>query len=115
MIPDDKFAIFIPLWLAMGAATALLLWRGSYQAKKTWAPRMVVLAGLLFLGFIYWSQGAGRSFYFAAPGVVVITVLNVWGMRFCPQCSAYNRRFGTFGSGNFCSRCGHDLDGHGNI
>jgi hypothetical protein len=112
MTPADKFNAFLPLWIAAAAGTWLLFSRGSYQTKRKWAPPFVVVAGLLFMGFIYWEVGASRNFYFAAPVVAVITIVNVRRLRFCPNCGAFQTPNGLFTKVRYCSKCGHDLEEH---
>src|SRR5262245_41402354 len=106
----EKFSVFLPLWIAMAIGISLLLWKGSYEAKRKWAPRLMVLAGALLVGLIYWTQGVGKTLYMAVPAVAVITALNLRSMRFCPKCSAHQWQSTPFSNAKYCSKCGHDLE-----
>jgi len=106
---STKFAIFVPVWIGIGVVTWIMFSaRTSYETKRRWAPRLIVLAGLLFIGFFYWAMGPTGNILFPAA-IALITIINLRTVQFCPGCGALQRRPGLFSRPRHCYKCGHDL------
>jgi hypothetical protein len=105
----ERFTVFLCIWVGLGILLAVLVWRGSLEAKRKWFPRMTILAGLLFTGFVYWISPAAEVLYVAVPVVALITFLNLKTTKFCSKCGAYYQDFGAVYRPNYCRKCGQDL------
>ena len=109
MTEHDRFSVFFVVWLAAGAASAIFLWRGSPEAKRTWFPRIQVAAGMAFVLFVYWVTPGQAVLVILLPAVALITFLNVRFTKFCPNCGAYHQGFGALYRVNFSRKCGSPL------
>jgi hypothetical protein len=110
MTEVDKFYALVPLWIAVGIASGILFYKGSYEVKRKWAPRFIVCSSLLFLGFIYWVFGAGKNLVFPALAVALITIINIRTLSFCPKCAAFQKPVGLFTKAQYCAKCGHEIE-----
>jgi hypothetical protein len=106
---QTKFALFLPLWSVLAITVWYLTWKGSYQTKKIWVPRLIVFAGALMFGLVLWTEEPSPFLIAAGLMISLVTFINIRAIRFCPNCSALNRQLGAFTSSNFCSKCGASL------
>ena len=102
---NKPFTIFIVCWILLCVGFVIFYTQASYQAKKSAHPFITVGTGILFLGFAEWLTNAKLPWLFPLA-VVVITILNLRNIRFCPRCNATLRGFSR---PRFCSKCGTDL------
>ncbi len=109
MTEGQRFIFFFATWVCLGIASAILLWRGSPDTKMKWYPRIVVLAGVLFIAFVYWVSPDLAVLYFLAPITILITILNLKTTRFCPRCGAYSQNLGALLRVNYCRKCGYEF------
>jgi len=105
----QRFFVFFSTWVCLGTATAILIWRGSPDTKRTWFPRITLLTGVLFIGFVYWLMPAVQVLYILVPITALITVLNFKTTRFCPKCGTYSQNFGRLFRVNYCRKCGYEF------
>lgn len=108
-----SFAIFFVVWILLGIGSWLFYRTASYETKKFSHPFMVIAFGIIFAGFVEWSSDGKVPLFFLAA-IVLITVLNIRNIRFCPRCNAtlYNQGFSR---PRFCSKCGANLDDDANM
>jgi hypothetical protein len=109
MTEQDRFFVFFGVWMMLSVANGLFLWRGSVEAKRTWFPRLAILAGILFVAFAYWVAPYPPILSVLVPATALITLLNLKGTKFCPRCGAYHCSFGPFYKVSFCRKCGTEL------
>lgn len=109
MTEGQRFFVFFGVWVLLGIGSAALLWFGSLEFKRTWYPRLIVIAGVLFVGFVYWLVPVKQVLVVVIPAATLITLLNLKISKFCPQCGAFFQEFGFFFRSNYCRKCGHEL------
>jgi len=105
---QDRFFVFFGVWVALGLASALFIWRGSPEAKRAWFPRLSVLTGVLFVSFAYWVMPHPPVLYLLIPATAFITFLNIRSTKFCAKCGAYHQSFDWFYKVSFCRKCGSE-------
>jgi hypothetical protein len=110
--PGDGVLVpaFFVLWAVLGVGSALFFWLNRDAAlKRKVFPPLMIGAGVIFIGFI-WLTGAPTQFLFIAiPAVVLISFLNIRGMKFCDSCGRTIHSQNPFSPAEFCSKCGAKL------
>jgi hypothetical protein len=105
-ILNPEIAVFFGCWIALCIASFLFF---QFNTNATLKKRVfrggLLIADALFLGLSAWNLPM-QVLFVVTPGVVLITILNWWGTKFCPYCgktmlNAYRAKF--------CSRCGESL------
>lgn len=107
MRAEAAFPIFFIAWGCVCLAVWMFYWKGSLEAKRRWHPRIVIGAGVLFLGFIAISMPVALTL--AVPSVALITFLNLKFIRFCPACGVTLVQNPPWSAPRFCSKCGASL------
>jgi hypothetical protein len=87
MAPDRIFSVFFGTWIILGIATSIFYWKGSLEAKRRWHPWIVLVSGVLFVGFAYAVFGNSPALLLVVPATVLIQLLNYKFIKFCPSCS----------------------------
>jgi hypothetical protein len=109
MSEDERALVFVGVWVALTAVLGGLFWKGSFQAKRKWFPRLTILAGLLFIALVYWATRIPQSLYLTVPATGIIVFLNLALVKFCPKCSAYNPFWDRPSNVRYCAYCGFRL------
>jgi hypothetical protein len=107
---QERFGVFFAVWVVLGIGSGLFMWRASPEAKREWFPRFSILAGVLFVGFVYWVMPFPHILYFVVPATFLITVLNIRGTHFCGACGAFHQSAFGIGAANLCRKCGEALE-----
>ncbi|MCU6434368.1 hypothetical protein LPB67_11350 [Undibacterium sp. Jales W-56] len=104
---QQVFPVFLVIWALLGGSgAAFFFFNRNAALKRKVLPFFVVLAGLLFLGFIFYTDASTESLYLAVPMVTLITFLNIRTIRFCDACGRTERSQSPFSLPKFCSKCG---------
>lgn len=104
------FPIFFGVWMLLGLGSFAFfhLNRNAVLKRKVW-PIVVLLSGILFIGFI-WKMGIrGNGVYMAVPAVVLISLLNLRATKFCDSCGRTLHNQGLFSAAEYCPKCGVKL------
>jgi len=109
MTEGQRFFVFFCTWVVLAISSGLLLWLGAPDVKRTWYPRLIVLAGVLFVAFVYWLTPVTQVLFMVIPVVLLIAILNLKISKFCPQCGAFFQDIGPLARSNYCRKCGHSL------
>ena len=113
MRPNDLFALFAAVWIAVGVGLWVFYTRASYQRKKRWHLALVAGAALVFIAFAYALSQRTEVLYLAVPAVAAISFLSYKLTRFCPRCGFTVHRTGFFNRVIYCPRCGCKLEDEG--
>ena len=119
---DDSimvFAVFVATWIVLGIGLFVASWKLDAATKRQWFPFVIVVVGILFVGFttlLLWLQpNRAASLWILAvliPVVVGISYLNITHTKFCDACNATLIDQNWFGHPmKFCPKCGAPLDG----
>jgi membrane protein CcdC involved in cytochrome C biogenesis len=107
---ERVFPIFFGVWVVLGIFSASFFFLNGNAAlkRKVWPP-FVVGTGLLFLFFI-WLMGMQSEILFAAPFVIIITLINIKSVKFCSSCGKTIMNHNPFAPPKYCSKCGAALE-----
>jgi O-antigen ligase len=103
----DSFPVFLTTVVVMALFSLVLLnMGGNARIKRRMYTAVVVIGTLLFAGFLWywWFPLQPWLLVVVYPIVLIIAILNMRTMRFCPVCGkAY--RVGFLGRYPGCPRC----------
>lgn len=92
------------IWGGLGVISYIVfVRRGNAQLKRKLFPLFMIVTGATFLLLALAVGMPENQLKFAAPGVLLVTLLNIFTTRFCDSCGAVLRREKR--SEN-CSTCG---------
>ena len=109
--PPPVFWVFLGVWVALTIGSFWFFgFKRDARLKRTVLPWFVAFTGVLFCFFVVLiSGGEFWHLFFVAPAVALISLLNVWLIRFCDSCGATAYNYTWFWPMRFCPRCGAPL------
>lgn len=110
MISEQLFFTFFAIWILLAISSLVFYRTADLQMKRRWHPRLVVVSGVLFLGFVSLMMPPWPTLAIAAPAVALIAYLNLTLTKFCPRCGAVLFRQNWFSKMDFCQSCGAALN-----
>lgn len=109
--PDEVFPIFFVIWGLLGLFSFLFFtFCKKVILKRRVLPIFTIGAGVLFLGFGYLMGFPGDSLTFMIPMVILITIINLYSIKFCGKCSKMIHNRIPFIKKEFCPKCGSKLN-----
>ena len=107
---EQGFPVFFIVWIALTIGSGLFFWLNrNAELKRKVLPPLLLVAGALFIGFIWVSGAPVNLLYIAIPLVALITILNIRGIKFCDACGSTLHSQNPFSPSKFCSKCGAEL------
>lgn len=100
----------VVVWIVGGVIFGLFFSRSSnVKLNRIVWPLHILLIGLLFIGFIYWIGLRGGILYtIFIPGTVLISILNIYLIKFCDNCAKKVNGRNPFAKVTHCPKCGHE-------
>lgn len=113
MSSSGSYNVFLVIWIILGiVSTAFLFGSKNAALKRKIHPVLVVGASALFGVFALSRLDFSQPFsWFFMAMLVLITVMNWRGIKFCLACGATNRSQNPFSPTVHCSKCGTKFDG----
>lgn len=109
MNQETRFLTFMGLWLIFGVSSWIAFKKASVAKKPVYYKRVCIAGGFLFATFFPWVLLDFQLLFFTFPPIVIITAINLWAGRFCPECGTFYQHLGSLDSANYCRFCGQDL------
>lgn len=107
---DKVFPIFFGTWIILGILSFYLFFiKNDYQFKIKYYRFFVVLAGMIFIGFVAAMGAPKRIYIILIPAVALTMFLNIKFTRFCKTCGKTIINQIPFTSISFCPKCGSRL------
>ena len=104
------FPIFFGTWIVLGLGSfSFFYFNKNAELKRKVLPVMVISTGILFLGFMWLMGFRGNAMYMAVPAVILFSILNLQGTKFCDSCGRTLFNQGPFSKIEFCPKCGGKL------
>ena len=101
------FPIFFSTWIVLGLGSfAFFYFNRDAALKRKVLPVVIVSTGILFLGFLWLMGLRGEAMYIAVPAVILISLLNLRGTKFCDSCGRTLYNQWPFSEVELCPKCG---------
>ncbi|MEA3213537.1 MAG: hypothetical protein QOE70_6594 [Chthoniobacter sp.] len=110
--PQPEFIAFMAVWVGLGLGSFLFFhFNRNTALKRKLFPAFVILVGVMFGGFMYYSIGRHQPkvLVIFGPALVLITYRNIRQTRFCDSCGKTLYRQPIFSRTQFCPHCGGEL------
>jgi hypothetical protein len=108
--PGTVFFTYAGVFVALAALFYLLERTAeSVEIKRKLRITSVVVAGVLFLIFMFFWPIPTQWFVFIVPAVILVTFLNIKAARFCKACGKAASK-NPFVKVKFCSNCGAEYN-----
>ena len=105
----EVFGVFFVTWIVLGVFSWLFFtFYKNIPFKRKILPLFLIFVGLLFIFFLYLMGSPAMFYWIAVPGVLVITALNMYAIRFCDECGKVFNKF-PFQNIRYCAKCGAKL------
>jgi hypothetical protein len=103
--------IFFGVWISLMVLSYLLFYRNlDVRLKRRLWPPFMLLTGAVFGTAVWIIDVSGQARKFMIPAVALITIANIFTVRFCGSCGKIAINKNPLTPARTCTRCNQSLD-----
>lgn len=110
--PESVFTLFLATWVPLMVDSFFMFYISrDVGRKRRLFPWFNLIAGVLFVGFVWVAGFPIGVVLVSIPLVALITWLNTRQIRFCDACGKTATSMSLGGKPRYCQQCGASVDG----